>query len=306
MSDSIRESPPPLDDQSEASESDLPVADDTGAALSLKRCRTSDASLSFEEARVFSGRYGGRLVVLVGEAEAGKTTLWVELWTEMMSAGHLGMIEFAGSATALALEERSYESRLEAGLGQGETVRTRRENNGLLHLRVRTADAATLELFLSDYAGEHFRRIREGTPVRDELPWMYRADRVAVVVDGIAYSEPSSREFTINNVTRQLHALRESSLVAASARVAVVLTKLDRVTGEALEAYEAVEADLGELARLIDESAVCFRVAARPEGKSTTVGLDDLLEWMCSTDRSAATVSLTVPAPKRAMERFRP
>lgn len=289
----------------EDSETAVPVeAGDTGAVPRLQPTRTSDAALTFEETRSFTGRYGGRLVVLMGEAEAGKTTLWVEIWTQMMSAGQIAGVEFAGSVTSLAFEERCHESRLEAGLGRGDTVRTRPESDGLLHLRVRTPRCEMLEFFVSDYAGEHFQRVREGTPLLDELPWIGRADRLAVVVDGSAYSQLQSREVTLNNVSRQLHALRASGAVAESARVAIVLTKLDQVTGDALTAYAEDEAELQGLARLIDDSAATLRVAARPEGSSTAVGLEGLVEWMCSADRDISGSTPTLPFAERAMERF--
>src|ERR1700686_2763396 len=79
---------------------------------------TSDAELSFDEALTLTGRRGARLVVPMGEIGVGKTTVMVELWTQLVGVEAIGGYRCAGSRTAIALEERAYLSRMAAGVGR--------------------------------------------------------------------------------------------------------------------------------------------------------------------------------------------
>ena len=131
---------------------------------------TSELTLAFGEANAVAARRGGRLVLLVGEVKAGKTTLLVEMWNHFLVRGPLGSAKLAGSRTALAFEERAYLSRIESGRSEADTQRTAEEDDGLLHLRVHAHQRELVDLFLADVTGEHFERIREGVGVLDELP----------------------------------------------------------------------------------------------------------------------------------------
>jgi hypothetical protein len=133
-----------------------------------------------------SVRRGTTVVLLMGEVATGKTTLLCELWTRFLLAGHIGDLCLAGSRTALAFEERSYLSRMRSQAAQPDTARSQVESDGFLHIRAKRDDNEPVELLLSDVSGEHFERVREGTALVDELPWVARVDRFAVFVDGQA------------------------------------------------------------------------------------------------------------------------
>lgn len=248
---------------------------------------TSDAALGFKEARSLTGRRGATLVLLVGEVKAGKTTLLVELWTALLLQGSISSHSFAGSRTALAFEERAFYSRIECRAGTARTVRTHEEDDGFLHLRIRRPDGVLRELLLADITGEHFQRIREGTPLLDELPWVGRVDRFVIVVDGKGYATPGEREVILNRVRRQIYAIRSSGAVNATARLAIALTKLDDLSGEQRAEYSGTaKALLAEVLKL-DDQATSLLIAARPADGSSALGLDDLMQWVCSDNRSA-------------------
>ena len=246
---------------------------------------TSDAALSFEEARHLTGRRGATLVLLLGEVDAGKTTLLVELWSTLLLRGSMSSHRLAGSRTALALEERAFYSRVESRAGAARTVRTHEQDDGFLHLRMCRPDGSLRELLLADITGEHFMRIREGTALLDELPWTGRIDRFLIIVDGKGYATPGEREVVLNRVQRQIHALRRSGAVNATARLAIALTKLDELSEDQRNEYsrtaEALLADVEDL----DDQATSLLIAARPADGKPAQGLDDLIQWICSDNR---------------------
>ena len=190
---------------------------------------TSEAALGPKEARTVTGRRGGTLVLLMGEVGGGKTTLLGEFWSLLLLHGRICNHRVAGSRTALAFEERTYHSRLAAGVHAATTVRTREDDDGFLHLRMQRPDGALRELLLADVTGEHFERIREGTELVDELPWAARVDRFLVLVDGKGFATPGMREVILTRARRQILALRRSQAVSRTARVAIALTKLTAV-----------------------------------------------------------------------------
>lgn len=266
---------------------------------------TSEAALSLEEARTLTGRRGATLVLLLGEVGAGKTTLLVELWGLLLLNGVVNDHGLAGSRTALALEERAFHSRIESRAEAGTTARTQESDDGFVHFRIRRADGRLREILFADYSGEHFRRIREGTALRDELPWASRVDRFLIMVDGRGYATPGEQEVVVNRARRQILALRHSEAVSASARVAVVLTKLDELPAESQESYTETEGSLLDALRSVDEEATALRIAARPGEGTTAVGLDRLLAWICCDDRRVADPPQAPPAPvTRAVGRF--
>ena len=268
---------------------------------------TSDAALSFEEARSVTGRRGATLVLLMGEVGAGKTTLLVELWSLLLLHGRICNHSLAGSRTALAFEERAYHSRLEARMRTATTIRTHEANEGFLHLRIQRPDGSLRELLFADVTGEHFRRIREGAPLLNELPWAGRVDRFLVIVDGKGFATPGEREVILTRVRRQMYALRNSQAVNTTARVAIALTKLDELSGDHRERYTEEEKSLLSEIRKIDDQASALRIAARPAEGTLRVGMDSLVQWVGGHDRSAHEVSraLRIPA-SRAIGRFAP
>ena len=275
--------------------------------VSARPLVTSDAALTFTQARSLTSRRGARLVLFMGEIGAGKTTLMVETWTWLVAHGPLAGHRLAGSRTALAFEERAFLSRLEAGLSKPDTPRTHEEDDGLLHLRIARADGARVELLLGDFSGEHFERIRQGTELLDELPWASRADRIAVLVDGAAIGcGGGERELAFNHACRQLFALVRSQAVAPTARLAVVLVKDDLHDDQTLdEAQPRIDQMLSK-ARELDPQAELLRIAARPGDGSDPRGLDDFVKWLAVDDRTSTLPSVDLPVPSRAIARLRP
>lgn len=263
---------------------------------------TSDAALSFDEARRITSRRGATLVMLVGEVDAGKTTILVELWTDLMLHGSLGALSFAGSTTALAFEERSFGSRLASG--RKETLRTNPEDDGLLHLGVSRFEGDRTELLLADVTGEHFRSIREGIPFDDEFPWLSRVDRFVVLIDGSFLSAAGVAEVAFTRTSRQLLALKQSAARSRRAKIALVLSKDDAIEDAARTAFLDREERLLAMAREIDPDAQLLRVAARPETDDEPRGLSELLDWIAQPSPPPAARAAILPRSTRAFGRL--
>lgn len=263
---------------------------------------TSDAELSFDEALTVTGRRGARLVMLMGEVGVGKTTVMVELWTQLVGVQAIGGFRCAGSRTAIALEERAYLSRMAAGVGRRSTARTHyNENEGLLHIRVARPDGQLMDLLFADYSGERYEHVREGTAAEIELPWAPRADRILLVVNGAALGASNTREIETDRGSRLLHAISAAKLVTRDARVAVLVARDDQVDDDALAAALPRLDGLLVTARDVDPGAVLIRVAARPKSGESPRGFKELLDWICSDHLAREPERVTIPRGQRAI-----
>lgn len=267
---------------------------------------TSDSELSFEEALTLTGRRGARLVMPMGEIGVGKTTVMVELWTQLVGVESIGGYRFAGSRTAMAFEERAYLSRMAAGVGRRSTARTHyNENEGLLHLQVARPDGAVQNLLFADYSGERYEHVRDGTAAEIELPWAPRADRILLVVNGAVLGASSTREIETDRAARLLHALEAADLVREEARVAVLVARDDEVDEAAHATAQPRLEALINLAKHFDEDAVLLHVAARPRNGDLPRGFEQLLDWVCSDDPSPVPQPVEMPRGAREIARLR-
>ena len=266
---------------------------------------TSEAALSLEEARSLTGRRGATLVLLVGEVGVGKTTLLVELWSLLLLHGSIRSHSLAGSRTALAFEERAYHSRVESRIDAATTIRTPEADDGFLHLRIQRPGGSLCELLLADITGEHFERIREGTPLLDELPWAERADRFLVIVDGKGYATPGEREIVLNRARRQIFSLCNSNAVNETARIAIALTKTDQLSDDDINGFSHARDSLLADVQRIDDHATSLLIAARPANETSVRGMDELIEWLCGDNRLTEAGPHLPPSPlSRSIGRF--
>jgi len=265
---------------------------------------TVEDAMTLEQARAMSGRRGVRLVLILGEQATGKTALTAMLWQQFLEQDGLAGHRLAGSRTARGFERRSHWGRQSSRQPSAVFPATRAEDGGVLHLRVRRPDGRRVELLLADLAGVQFERVREGRPLRDELPWALRADRFAVVLDADALSRVGESEVAVTRTRRLLLALAGSGAVRDSARVALVLTKSDRLDGSGAGALARHESDLLELARRSDPEAIWVRTAAVALARAERQGLGDWVSWLCLNDRPHAPLPVPEVAPGRSIAAF--
>jgi hypothetical protein len=265
---------------------------------------TVDDAMTLAQARTLSGRRGARLVLLMGEAQTGKTALVAMLWQRFLEQDGIAGHRLAGSRTARGFERRAHWARLEARQPEARFPGTRLEDGAVLHLRVHRPDGVRVELLVSDLAGEQFERVREGRPLLDEIRWAARADRFAVVVDGKALSLRGESEIAVTRAQRLLLALRASNAVRDTARVALVVTKADALGDVGEQALARHEPALLDIAREADPDPRWIRTAAAGRGGAEPVGLGDFVAWLCADDRPQPVMPDFDGLPTRSIAAF--
>jgi Double-GTPase 2 len=265
---------------------------------------TAEDALSFEQARLLSGRRGARLVAILGETGTGKTALAAMLWQEFLEHDRVAGHRLAGSSTVHGFERRAHWARAAANQRHADFPATTVHDAGLLHLRVRRPDSRRVELLLADLPGEHFERVRDGRPLRDELTWVGRADRFIVVLDAAALSTPGESGIAASRTRRLLLALRSAAVVRESARVALVITKCDQLTPSGAAALARHEPDLVAIARSCDPHALTVRTAAVALARHEREGLGELVTWLCGNDRPRTPMAVAEVPPERAIAAF--
>jgi Double-GTPase 2 len=291
------------DDEQEEELQDHELEDEAPPPATTQPIVTADDAMTLEEARALSGRRGARLVLLMGEAETGKTAVIAMLWQRFLEEDGLAGHRLAGSRTARAFERRAHWARLEAREPEAHLPGTRVVDGGLLHLRVRRPDGRRVELLLWDLAGEQFEHVREGRRLVDELPWAARVDRFVVVLDAKALSLPGGSEIAVTRAQRLLLALQASTVVRDTARVAVLVTKGDLLTDAGEQALARHEPALLEVAHESDSDAACIRTG--PRDAADPHGLGDLITWLCRDDRPQSPLPVREVQPQRSIAAFR-
>lgn len=254
--------------------------DDSGPAIESKRPRSSGPSgiqfadgqfLSPETARPITMERRSRLVLLVGPADSGKTTIVTSVY-ECLLLGPLGGFFFAGSATLPGFESRCHYSRL----GGGSTSDTERTKTAytphLLHLRLRDRASRrdAVDLLLSDYSGELFERAKDSTSELRLLPLFERADRIVVLLDGKRLADRTRRQGAVQDVRHFLRRACDAGMLHSASSVEVLVSKDDLIVTSGskaatlafvLEAQRSLSSEFEPRFR----TWRMLRVAARPD-----------------------------------------
>ena len=255
------------------------------------------ARLNPEEASRLLARGPGRLVVWVGEQGAGKTTLSVQLYERQRVAGNLA--RFAGSWTLLAFEQLAHPTRVAGGAPPAWSLRPELDLDAreLLHLAL-SAGEDPLHLLFAELPGELVLRLADNQVPATEIPWLRRADKLGLLIDGERLTDPAGRAMVLTRVRQLVERLRSSDLPHPDGGVALVVTKWDRVRAqpEATAYWEAREAELLEDVRSLDPDARVLRVAAVGPDQLYEVGLAALRGWLLDAAVAAYAPPLALPA----------
>jgi hypothetical protein len=264
-----------------------PAAIDTAGAL------YGPERLNAEEASRLLAQGPGRLVVWVGERGSGRTTLTAQLYEHQRQPG-LGA-RFAGSWTLLAFEQMLHPRGQTAGLDP-EVFEDGRE---LLHLALST-DGQRVHLLIADLPGEPFSRLADNQLSSTQIPWLHRADKLVLLVDGARLCLPETRGTTVTRARQLLERLTADGLPHGGGELSLLVSKWDLVWQDlgARAYWLAREEDL--LAELQSHvpSATILRVAAdaRP-GVLDDDGVGDLRSWLLAPPPLAVDPALPLWAP---------
>jgi hypothetical protein len=191
----------------------------------------SGEALTPEDVEVFLRWRPAKFVSIVGDSFSGKTTLVCALYDRFLRGPFAGF-GFVGSRTLMALEKRSYYSRVDSGLAVPDTARTSiADGLRFFHVSVAPAiaPATPIELLISDRAGELYRQARANSDRVRELIEVMRADRVVILLDGGRLANIEDRASALQGARQMIRALLDNGAIGGNAIVQLVTTKFDLV-----------------------------------------------------------------------------
>jgi hypothetical protein len=235
--------------------------------------------LSPEEASRLLARGPGRLVVFMGERGSRKTSLCLELYERQRHGG--GDAMFAGSWTLLAFEQLAQHRRLTGAPLPAPRDELDPQGREILHLAL-SAGEAPLHLLLANLPGEVFRRLADNQISAADVPWLRRADKLVLVVDGERLCDAAGRSAALTRVRQLLERLRSGELPHPGARLALLVTKWDlvRADRDAVAYWEPREEELMVDLRALDEQATALRATATAANGRGGDGLASLRAWL--------------------------
>lgn len=274
------ESDEDADDETDAaSESDTEAdqGEVQGAPTSVRPVDLAGAdALTLDEGGRLMAKQRCTVVLIAGEAKAGKTTLVVELYARFLF-GPYGAWKFAESHTLRALDVRHFTALQASGNAEPFTERTADEDMRLLHLSL-AGDGERRSLLFSDVRGEFFDEVIEGTPVAERVELAQRADRCIITIDGDRLAEPGAAESAFMRARMLLGGLMEEGGIEADTPIAVVCTKWDKVEPTQRPSILERAQNLAKHAASAGRQTHVFPVSVRPG--PDIEGLPELLEWL--------------------------
>lgn len=294
--------------------SDLESADALGDTRAVSAVDLpKGGSLQPDETMSISCARATRVIIVVGAAESGKTTLLASIYERFLRGPWAGYV-FAGSSTLLGFEQICHGGRGASGREVPVTPRTQRpEGHQLLHLQVRSENCSgrIQDLLLSDLSGEEFEDARHSSQDTRELAIVCSAQHVVLLVDGEKIADIGRRQAAKDEASLLLRSLVEESLLGATSRLDIIFTKWDIAMQDtaAVSFAEAVESEL--ISRYASRLAVVrsFRVASRdPSGRyPPAYGLESAFPaWVLEPQQppTCARTVLTEPDLASEYDRF--
>lgn len=231
-----------------------------------------------------------KIIVVAGEAEAGKTTLITcifEHFSEGVYAGH----NFAWSDTVLAFERACYPSRISSEAEKAETERTKRLTPRFFHLQLKNGAGKLIDLLITDMSGEVYRRVLDNQENALNLRFMTRADFFVLLLDGERLGSKELRQDGFRRGLLLLEALLQAGVLSTECPVRVLIAKYDLLVPEEADAnttkfIEYVEAEYKKFGAKHFLNFQISRISSRPKENSSLdygFGVEPLFsEWVTS------------------------
>lgn len=289
----------------------IPNPDDAAAGFVAL---PSAGALTVEAANQTARASVSRVIIPVGLAGVGKTTLVTELYGKFLQGTFAGQ-QFVWSGTLHGFEERAHRARTASGRATPDTTRTPlADRDVFLHLRLAPEDGAApaRDVLIADWPGEEFRAMRDDVEMARAHPFLYRADHIAFLVDGKRFGTQALRQEARHEADMLIQSILDAGVDGAVK--SIIYTKWDAaLKGDGADQLEDfVKTFEGEIRRKHEArtGALQFiRTAARPElgsGPCRGKNLDEVLAiWLRSARRPLdAPVSPGVQTV-REFDRFR-
>ncbi|NQX06052.1 hypothetical protein HQQ82_13520 [Rathayibacter sp. VKM Ac-2856] len=244
-----------------------------------------DKPLRAEEANRLLSEQNCSVILVAGEANAGKTTLFVEIWAQFLQGEFAGW-RFASSRTLLALSSLHATARSSSGRTDPETARTQAEEPQFIHLAVEN-DAQHVEFLFSDVRGEYFEPVINGQLLGDSIPLVSRADCCIILMSSEGFGNTGARARAITRVRQLLGGLTVDGGLRQGIPVLLAWSKADHIQvndrEESLKMLDALEYEFGSRVSLTTQL-----IGARPK-TGPFFGLDGTVEWLAEVGKPKRT-----------------
>ena len=228
------------------------------------------------------------LVAVIGERDAGKTTLISEIYDRFLHGPFAGNV-FCNSRSLLGFEQKAYQARASSGADRPDTPRTSgRDGLSFFHLGVVAENSGTRsDLLISERAGESYRELRDTPAKAQTLIELSKARSVALILDGARVADARRRAEAFASVRNIARAIVDGGGMAFDVELQLVTTKFDLLNVEAaapaVQALDDFEAAFQRTVAAKGIAGQAFRTAARdPTGVTVPAwGVDQLfLSWI--------------------------
>ena len=274
----------------------------------------SGDALSAQEANQTTRSSVTRVIVPVGLAGVGKTTLLSEIY-ERFRDGPFAGYRFAWSQTLHGFEQRAHNARIASRRAVPTTPRTPiGDSEAFLHLRLASEEGflPARNVLIADWPGEVFRQMRDDVQtVRSHL-LLPRADHISFLVDGESLGKLESRQEAYHEADMLIQSILDAGV--DSAEKSVIYTKWDAALegngADALDEFtNTLEQQLRSKCEARSGGIRFIRTAARPSHGSDLArgkNLDQVLRtWVDSARRSVALPKARDAQAVREFDRFR-
>jgi hypothetical protein len=254
-------------------------------------------------------RGGSRVIAIVGPKEAGKTTLIASIF-ELFLRGPIGPYRFSSSTTLYAFERSCHPSRAVSQNVVPKTERSLLTDVHFYHLATRKDGAPIVDMLLADRNGEDYRSSTDDPSTASSFAEIARADTITFLVDGSHLLDLTTRSMVVSEVVAIAQALIDGGTIVGRPRVAIVLTKVDRILGSTDS-----ERTMRDFRKLVTRFAGLygetfreirsFEVAACPHDMSLPLGhgvFEVLDYWQAESPEPVLPAGPYAPRPTRFMQ----
>lgn len=250
---------------------------------------SSNDEILEENLNTITDKHPCNLILLVGEPECGKSTLYASLF-DRFHKGQCGDYYFAGTRTPLGFEKKCHHARVISQNITSITERTLTIEFSYLHLSVRHKSLTTpiRHLLFADVNGEKFQSARNSDDEMRTLTVLKRATHICFVADGDVLMDTGSRHQVKIDMIKVISRALQNGMIDEVQGINFLITKWDKIQAAGSEAdvttffIKAMKTKFGSIIKEIIPIASRSKNENFPAGS----GVDDFLK-----------LSLSKPAP---------
>ena len=223
-----------LNDEITTTETDEETASETSEENLTRKILNTGDSLSCDELYKIMGKEKSKMVVFIGPAGSGKTTIETSLY-QMFLKAPLGDFYFAGSNTLQGYESRAFYTRLSSHGSDPKTLRTNVQlDRPFLHLRLWNPKQDKINNFLfADLSGEALiTQIGQVENIKKEFPFIKRADYIIGVLDGELLKNVAKKNVAIEQIIQLIRTIYDANLISNGCVAKIIFSKYDELSKE--------------------------------------------------------------------------